>query len=239
MCAVFGQSFTEPFVCTRVWTDERDNAMPFITLASIQGAVSDGDTANVSHRFTLTLSRYTCCSKGWEFVRVCEWVCRWGDMVVPPFNLEPLSGLGRDGWTEKDPEIQVSACFSSVQSSEKGKKKIHVVKLYLCSNKWGGTISKTQCCNYVFYHYISKEGLLCASTRAGKWRNRVFLNNKHPGAANESQAWISHCTSAKVPPSEMKTTGPTNCPRTDPTSHASWTGSDLKTPPVKLAGYTW
>lgn len=41
----------------------------FITLALIQGAVSDGDTANVScsrpGRFTLTLSRNTWCSKGW------------------------------------------------------------------------------------------------------------------------------------------------------------------------------
>lgn len=43
-------------------------------------------------------------------------------MVVPPLSLEPLSGSGCDGWPEEDLEIQVAACFSSVQSSEKEKK---------------------------------------------------------------------------------------------------------------------
>lgn len=73
---------------------------------------------------------------------MCEPACSRVVMVVPPLSLRPLSGLGCDGWPEKDPEIQVSACFSSVQSSEK-EDKIHKVKPYLRSYQWSGAEQNT------------------------------------------------------------------------------------------------
>lgn len=124
MCAVFGQSFTQLLVSARARADETDNAMPLVALALIQGAVSDGDTASVSCEEARPLLLWPYLGtrvvlKGCECVRVCERVGGWAVVAVPPLTVEPLSGLGRDGWPEEDPEIQVSACFSSVQSSEK------------------------------------------------------------------------------------------------------------------------
>lgn len=135
-------------------------------------------------RSFLTLSRHTCCSKGCEFVGVCEWVCRWVVMVVPPSSLEPLSGLGCDGWPEKDPEIQVSACFSSVQSSGKEKKTNHVTRLYLCSYQWAGMISKTQCCNYVFLPLHSQRAVLM-------YEHKYFLttSNRHAISTSWWSQW--------------------------------------------------
>lgn len=200
MCAVFGQSFTE--LSLSVWGCAQMTEM-------------------MQRRLSLRVD--TRCSFRWrdsQHLTVKAWLFQSdlilvhmvlqaevrGEvaMVVAPLSLEPLSGLGCDGWPEEDPEIQVAACFSSVQSSEK-EKKIHVTKLYPCSYQWVGTISKTVFLNYVYHHYIPERGTYYALTLC----DIFFFNlNKlgtplacYPGGIKESRALISPNTSAEVPAS--------------------------------------
>lgn len=46
----------------------------------------------------------------------CEPAVKW-PVPVSCMSLKLLSGPGCDGWAEEDPEIQASACSSSVLSS--------------------------------------------------------------------------------------------------------------------------
>lgn len=121
MCAVFGQSFIQLFVSARVCADEADNArhVSVDTRCGFRRWHSQrlvwkarplySDLISVHVLFLKAASVWGCVS---ESVVERSWRChRW--------LWSPLSGLGRDGWLEEDPEIQVSACFSSVQSSEK------------------------------------------------------------------------------------------------------------------------
>lgn len=130
-------------------------------------------------------------------MRVCEWVCGWAARWrchrwawSPSVGWDVMVDLRR---TQKSKSLLVFPLFSHLR---KEKKNIEQSCMCAVISEW----ARLEKHNYVFYRYTPKEGHLCASLRAGKWRwNQVFLNNIkqafacYPGGANEAQAWISHC----------------------------------------------
>lgn len=158
MCAVFGQSFTERVVSTRVCTDESDNAGPLITqrwqkvqfpmatqpASPLKGAV-DSLWPYLGTRVVLKAASLWGCvseSAAEQSWRRPRWVRR------PSVGRDVMVDLRR---TQKSKSLLVFPLFSHLRKGKNPK-------------------------TYTLHTHIPKEGRFCASRRAAKWRcNWVFF----------------------------------------------------------------
>lgn len=133
MCAVFGQSFTELFVSTRVCTNDRDNAMPLITqrwykvqfpmatqpASPVKGTV-DSLWPYLGTRVVLkAVSLWGCVSE--SAVEQSWWCHCW--VWRPSVAWDMMVDLRR---TQKSKSLLVFPLFSHLRKEEKEKKPIHI-----------------------------------------------------------------------------------------------------------------